>query len=662
MRITLLHTLLAATLLGCGSDKTSDTGAPAGAPVGEGPGTTSGNTTGSATGPATGAATGAATGSPTGTTPGTTPGTPGPVRTLVTGCDPTWCTFTAGGGRQGGDLCSCVFDGADHPTTSSVEASCFGGFFAPVGFDLTLSYDLTAQGYAGYAVDTCLGYADDSAVAVYDADPAFGGAEVACVEDTVADFCAQITDPGVAGVAPWPTAAPGSGEVWIVVDEWERTQVWNGATPRTLEIELFTTLPVCGDSTVGPGEECDDGGTAVGDGCDDRCQREPLCGDGFVDTPETCDDGGVLDGDGCDSTCQREPMEIRDCDPTWCAWTLGAGPNGGDLCTCTIPAADHPLVDALPSVCGAGGGTEIVFSFDRGLYLGIAGTTCPIAAGDSVLVLYGDHPWDGAAAAACNDDANGLCSKVWNTGVAGSPADLVNLPPNLSGDGRVYFQVDEYGGGDFWDGVTDQTVWFEFSLTPGSICGDGTLDPLEACDDGNAVDGDGCTAACQPEPITVEGCDPSFCALTAAAGPNGGDLCTCTFDGPDHPTLDAVPDASCFGGGSAPEVLFHFDLTAGGYTAYAVDTCALAAAPYADSAVATFDANPLSGGVELACSDDANNEPSWCSKITDTDQGLPPTPAAGPGSGHLWVQVDEWDQGQFWDGATSRSFTIELIP
>jgi len=36
--------------------------------------------------------------------------------------------------------------------------------------------------------------------------------------------------------------------------------------------------------------------------------RDPSCGDGIVDGPgEECDDGNVANGDGCDSTCQTEP-------------------------------------------------------------------------------------------------------------------------------------------------------------------------------------------------------------------------------------------------------------------------------------------------------------------------------------------------------------------
>ncbi len=34
----------------------------------------------------------------------------------------------------------------------------------------------------------------------------------------------------------------------------------------------------------------------------------------------------------------------------------------------------------------------------------------------------------------------------------------------------------------------------------GSTCGDGFLQPGEVCDDGNTLNGDGCSSDCQPEP------------------------------------------------------------------------------------------------------------------------------------------------------------------
>ncbi len=37
----------------------------------------------------------------------------------------------------------------------------------------------------------------------------------------------------------------------------------------------------------------------------------------------------------------------------------------------------------------------------------------------------------------------------------------------------------------------------------GGVCGDGTLDSVEECDDGNGVDGDGCSAGCSDETTTL---------------------------------------------------------------------------------------------------------------------------------------------------------------
>jgi len=46
---------------------------------------------------------------------------------------------------------------------------------------------------------------------------------------------------------------------------------------------------------------------------------------------------------------------------------------------------------------------------------------------------------------------------------------------------------------------------------PDPYCGDGKLDPGEECDDGNNVDGDGCDADCTFTPPTgFDGCTPGF--------------------------------------------------------------------------------------------------------------------------------------------------------
>jgi len=75
---------------------------------------------------------------------------------------------------------------------------------------------------------------------------------------------------------------------------------------------VLEPTPSCGDGTTDrPAEECDDGNTMAGDGCDARCRVEapPMCGNGMLElaTGEECDDGNTRSGDGCSGTCQIEP-------------------------------------------------------------------------------------------------------------------------------------------------------------------------------------------------------------------------------------------------------------------------------------------------------------------------------------------------------------------
>lgn len=63
----------------------------------------------------------------------------------------------------------------------------------------------------------------------------------------------------------------------------------------------------CGNNTIDPGEECDEG-TGNSDAPNAHCRLDcsyPRCGDSIIDTEfgERCDDGNRLNGDGCDRFC-----------------------------------------------------------------------------------------------------------------------------------------------------------------------------------------------------------------------------------------------------------------------------------------------------------------------------------------------------------------------
>ncbi|MEM9189064.1 MAG: hypothetical protein AAGF12_07800 [Myxococcota bacterium] len=69
---------------------------------------------------------------------------------------------------------------------------------------------------------------------------------------------------------------------------------------------------VCGDSRRGPGEECDDGNTINGDGCDEFCVVEPTF---------RCFDLGAGSTSFCESTCNDEWIDPDDhlCDENGCS-------------------------------------------------------------------------------------------------------------------------------------------------------------------------------------------------------------------------------------------------------------------------------------------------------------------------------------------------------
>ncbi len=120
-------------------------------------------------------------------------------------------------------------------------------------------------------------------------------------------------------------------------------------------------------------EQCDDGNNLPYDGCSPTCTNEPLCGtvntylptnqqtsvpfqcfahcgDGLVLPPEECDDGNTQNGDGCDSNCKVEKVP----NGTAPAWNCSQPPPGASL---TLPIVwrdfsprSHPQFSIDPRV------------------------------------------------------------------------------------------------------------------------------------------------------------------------------------------------------------------------------------------------------------------------------------------------------------------------
>jgi cysteine-rich repeat protein len=238
-------------------------------------------------------------------------------------------------------------------------------------------------------------------------------------------------------------------------------------------------LPFCGDGTVQEpvGEECDDGGTQGGDGCDGFCQQEPgfvcqgepsgcasSCANGVVDLGEACDDGNQTDDDGCSDNCQIEggygcAGAPSTCDPI-CGDGLVRGDEGCD-------DADPDDGDGCSSSCDVEPGYACLTA-PAFLECEEPSRCAPTCGNGMVNELEGCD--DGNP-----DDGDGCSSSC-------------EIEPGFTCLGQPSFCI--------------------------FTCGSGTIEGTEGCDDGNTDEGDGCSGVCEVEPgFDCQG-EPSVCSGT----------------------------------------------------------------------------------------------------------------------------------------------------
>lgn len=345
---------------------------------------------------------------------------------------------------------------------------------------------------------------------------------------------------------------------------------------------------ICGDGHVTGAESCDDGNGTAGDGCSASCQVESLCGNGVFDaSSETCDDGNTTDGDGCSATCQTEGT---------CGNGAVEGSEGcddgnsmsSDGCNAACAVEIGYTCTGSPSVCTMGGGGS-------GGTCAAPGTVTLTAMGnDLVGTATGDttNATNGVAEAACDGDvAGGGKDNIWTFTTTDVRDVMIVLSSSDDFDAGVRMMTtacdtstevidqigddgcsDSYFGGDVEilgyvnlpagtyyvsvDGYTDQDAGtYELQITasvPG--CGDGSLGNLEFCDDGNMVDGDGCSHCTVDTGYNCDQSEPSVCQ---AEGCGDGIIQTGLGEECDDDNTDAAdgcgatcliePDYTCMG-------------------------------------------------------------------------------------------------------------------
>ncbi|MEJ7733269.1 MAG: hypothetical protein WKG00_29255, partial [Polyangiaceae bacterium] len=306
--------------------------------------------------------------------------------------------------------------------------------------------------------------------------------------------------------------------VYVVVDGWNDTPAPNGDTGPFV---LTTETAVCGDGVVASIEPCDDGNGMAGDGCSPTCAVE--AGYNCSGAPSVCIPNPA-------ASC-ADPIVVSD---------------GFNFAASDITAYGDDYNTFPPASCtnDGAGRSELVFRADL-----VAGETVNVSdfgAADLRLRILDGGMCGGATTCAASIDG---------------PENTPGLSYTAAVAGPVYIVVETSSTTPF-----SKDIDLDFEIYP---CGDGIIGVGEACDDGDAVGGDGCSAICKVEPGFICTGAPSTC------GPVPDADCAApieVMEGSTFTTTDitAFGDdmgglVSCDGndGTGRVELVFSADLTAG---------------------------------------------------------------------------------------------------
>ncbi len=253
--------------------------------------------------------------------------------------------------------------------------------------------------------------------------------------------------------------------------------------------------PVCGNGILQNGEICDDGNTTNGDGCSSACQIEipttPVCGNGIVESGEICDDGNTTNGDGCSSVCQIEVI-------TNCTVTSTPGceffPNTGSASTIqgfdNLGNSPASYWETTTQSCWINAQQSTNDSYTHETKF-----TVPSNIDLTNYIIYLKIPSDDQFTASLNGQPinNGQIFGGGEWGSQGPTVTLNKAAGLVIGLNTFSIKVDNTGGGPTGHSITATYCGV------GPICGNGTVDTGEECEDGNTNNDDGCSNSCKLE-------------------------------------------------------------------------------------------------------------------------------------------------------------------
>lgn len=220
---------------------------------------------------------------------------------------------------------------------------------------------------------------------------------------------------------------------------------------------------------------------------------ESICGNGVLETGEQCDDMGTAPGDGCSATCQ---LEEEPGEPTLLSPAPGSTLTGSTQ-VFTWSDGGHATRQYDFHVGSTPGGEEYLDT--DGLGVTREAETSGLAVDGStvfVRLYWTDDEWE-------SNDFNDYML-VAHTEDAGECGDGTRNTGEQCDDGNV---ADGDGCSATCRRELDGPVGEGEvgGASPTSICGNGTREPTEQCDDGNTSAGDGCNATCSIEGAIAAG-------------------------------------------------------------------------------------------------------------------------------------------------------------
>ena len=279
----------------------------------------------------------------------------------------------------------------------------------------------------------------------------------------------------------------------------------------------------CGNGKIAPGEVCADGNTLPDDACSadctiqsasficptagQACQRVEFCGNGRVKGDETCDDGNTLAGDGCDSNCHQETG--------WLCLVPGKPCEPVKVCGDGIQSADLGEVCDDGNTLSGDGCSADCKAIESGFQCPTPGKPCLNMSKCGDGIVSGAETCDDANTDPTDGCDNCKIQKGYDCPFPGAKCIA------KCGDGILLLneRCDD-GNTVNGDGCSSTCQWepgWACTGTPPNYschkttCGDGKAEGMESCDDGNDDLGDGCTPLCTIEPNCKAGACTSTC-------------------------------------------------------------------------------------------------------------------------------------------------------